>query len=83
MEHAGRLGITAVKLTVEKLNEAIAKQGSARILLSTLIMFLRALLSVMLHLHEKRPIVYADEEYDNAEASYAPYVLAMKRGRST
>ncbi len=46
-----------------------------------LIMFLCALLGVVLRLHEKRPIVYADEEYDNAEVSYAPYVLTDEKGK--
>ena len=46
-----------------------------------LVMFLCALLGVVLRLREKRPIRYADEEYDNAEVSYAPYVIEDKKSK--
>ena len=46
-----------------------------------LVMFLCALLGVVLRMREKRPIRYADEEYDNADVSYAPYVLDDKKAR--
>ena len=46
-----------------------------------LVMFLCALLGVVLRMREKRPIRYADEEYDNAEVSYAPYVLEDNKSK--
>jgi len=44
-----------------------------------IVMFVCALLAVILRLREKREVQYVDEEYDNADVSYAPYVLSAKR----
>ena len=44
-----------------------------------LLMFLCSLLGLSLRMKEKKSIVYADEDYDNAETSYAPYVLKEKK----
>lgn len=43
-----------------------------------IVMFLCTLFAVVWRLHEKRAVQYADEEYDNADVSYAPYVLLEK-----
>ena len=44
-----------------------------------ILMFVCALLAVILRLREKRAVQYVDEEYDNADVSYAPYVRSAKR----
>ncbi len=40
--------------------------------------FASILLAVVLRLKKKKPVVYVDEDYDNADVSYAPYVLHAK-----
>lgn len=45
-------------------------------------MFIFALAGLLLRLREKRPVRYWDDEYDNADVSYAPYVLDAEARRA-
>ena len=44
-----------------------------------IIMLVCALLTVTLRLSAKKEVNYVDEDYDNADVSYAPYVLGLKK----